>query len=199
MNTLGPAIGLLVVAAITPGPNNILMMNATLQGGWQTAAKILFAILTGSLALFTLVNLGLSLASDQFPILAKGAVVIGAFYLAWTGLTLMIFTPSNSRTDGLFSLTSLISIATFQLINPKGWVLMSVFLAASAGNSLFVLSFILLVTLAVCLSAWAFAGFALKSAYQNPVTRHRIDFCLGGTLLLFAILIAIQNIMTDAA
>ena len=197
MNTLAPAIGLLLVAAITPGPNNILIMNAALQGGWRSAARTLLEILAGSLTLFLLANLGLSVVTDQLPFLVTGIVVAGASYLAWMGLALVISTPGASGTDGPPNLTSPISVATFQLLNPKGWVLTSVFLAASAGSSLFVLVFVLLMTLTACLSAWAFAGFALTSAYQNPATRRRIDLGLGGALVLFALLLTVEHFVTE--
>ena len=82
----------------------------------------------------------------------------------------------------------------FQLLNPKAWVLMSVFLAASGQAQAVTLVLILIVVISGCLAVWALAGFALSRLYETPRRRLWIDRVMGLALLIFSALLALQSL-----
>ena len=194
MMSLVPLVGLLIVAAITPGPNNVMVMTAAMQGGWTTAMKTMFAIVAGSLILFFLIRLGLDAVNLKLPQFVPAIAIAGATYLAWVGVALMRFGPSKLQTPGKTHSMSAIGAALFQLINPKAWVLMSTFAAGSAQSPATVLIAILIVVFGSCLSIWALAGVALSSFYARPAARLWVDRAMGASLLIFSALLSAQHL-----
>lgn len=193
MISLAPLVGLLIVAAVTPGPNNVMVMTAAMKGGWTAAMKTLFAIVSGSLLLFFLIRSGLDAVSLNIPLFASAIAIAGAVYLAWLGLSLMRLAALKSQRSGEIHSMSAMGVAGFQLINPKGWVLMSVFVAGSAETSAVLLIAILVVVFVSCLTLWALAGVALSSFYANSTIRFWVDRAMGAFLLIFSVLLAAQH------
>ena len=58
MNPLLPAAALILVAAITPGPNNLVVMHAAAQRGLRAALPPITGIVLGSLALYAVALAG---------------------------------------------------------------------------------------------------------------------------------------------
>ena len=194
MSALAPAIGVLIVAAITPGPNNFLVLNAAMRGGLKAATRIGVAIITGSLVLFTLFLIGFDTLDARFPALRQIAAAAGAAYLAWLGLSLARAARSELPEEPKSEPISATGTAFFQLLNPKGWVLMAVFTATGAEVPPALLAGSLIVVLVSCLSLWALAGHALTSLYAKPGPRVWIDRAMGLALVIFALLIAGQAV-----
>jgi hypothetical protein len=53
-----PVTGVLVIAAITPGPNNFMVMEASARGGAAAAGSVVLGVVLGSLGLLSLVSVG---------------------------------------------------------------------------------------------------------------------------------------------
>lgn len=196
MISLAPVVGLLLVAAITPGPNNFLVMTAAMQGGWPAAVKTVAAIVVGSLILFCLIKLGLNAAGPEFPLLGPVTAIAGAGYLMWLGFSLMQIMPHKSQPSRAIGSMSTTGLIVFQLLNPKAWVLMSVFVAGSASSpsSDLLLVTILVVVVSTCLFLWAVAGVALSSYYAQDKPRRWIDRVMGASLLIFSAILVAQQI-----
>lgn len=62
-----PIPGLLVVAVITPGPNNIVVMSTALDRGFLRSLPVIAGIVFGTVALVGLVYFGLHPSSRSFP------------------------------------------------------------------------------------------------------------------------------------
>ncbi|MEP2990108.1 MAG: LysE family translocator [Parasphingorhabdus sp.] len=194
MIELFAATGILIVAAITPGPNNVFVMTAAIQGGVLHAFRTMSAIIVGSLILLVLVRLGLDSVSQHVPLFTSTVTLFGSIYLGWMGCVLIKprLKPAKSLVSGPHK--SYLGLSLFQLLNPKGWVLVSVFLAASEQAQLTVLVTILIVVTFGCLSVWALAGLALSRLYETSRGRLWIDRLMGTALIIFSVLLAMQSV-----
>ena len=147
------AVGLLFIAAITPGPNNTFVMTAAMKGGWISAARTIGAIVAGSLILFFLTKLGLHSLSVRFPWLVSAIALAGTLFLAWLGLKLMHLKPNSLNIVGGAAPMSGLEVGAFQLLNPKGWVLMSVFVSGTEEANIASQMTVLVLIFGFCLNA----------------------------------------------
>jgi threonine/homoserine/homoserine lactone efflux protein len=189
VHSLLPIIGVLSAAAITPGPNNFLVMDASARGGMVAAGAVVLGVLLGSLLLLALVFLGVQQALQTFPMLRAALSVGGGAYLAWLGVALMLRGAGNpDRQTQRVLPASVWGVAVFQLLNPKAWMLITTALAAmpDAGGVVGLAVLIALVS-SICLSAWAVAGSASSRLLAQPGPRLWFDRSMGGLLALSAL------------
>jgi threonine/homoserine/homoserine lactone efflux protein len=179
MDTFIPVIGLLTVAAITPGPNNMLAMEAGAQGV-GAVARVILGVLAGSLLLLALVALGMDAVLAAYPAAVRMLALAGGVYLLCLGFRLL---SPREGAEGLAARgapSAPKSVALFQLLNPKAWLMVTTAVALLPGTAeLPVLALFLAPISAICLSLWAMAGAAAMRLLQSPKARRSFDFCIG--------------------
>ena len=191
MIAIYPIIGLLFVAAITPGPNNILVMQASLQGGARSAVLAMFGVISGTMVLYLIVAISFEQILSFHPYAINIIAVVGAAYLMYLGGVIALSKPLDQKNvSNKFMPTSFKGIAAFQLLNPKAWVLVSTVIAS--GRPLMPLeniAFLMIIVTTLCLTCWATLGFALSKAIKNPRTHRFVNTVMGSSLILFALAI----------
>jgi threonine/homoserine/homoserine lactone efflux protein len=188
MSSLLPVIGVLFAAAITPGPNNIIVMQAGARG-MATALGAVLGIVSGSMLLLIFTWFGFGLATSLVPAFTLVLHVLCGAYLAWMGFALLT-REQTTTADGALPSTPL-GIAIFQLLNPKAWILVAAaFAAMPAEKSFIVLAILIAAVTSVCLFLWALAGTAAARLFARPEARRVIDRVLGAVLMLSAVSIA---------
>src|SRR5690242_15996736 len=95
---LAPA-GLLFAAAITPGPNNLVVLRESGRGGVRGAAGAIGGIVLGGLALFAIAAAGAGTMLATHPVLRTGLGAAGAIYMAWLGLRLLGAETSRASSE----------------------------------------------------------------------------------------------------
>jgi len=194
MFELWPAVGVLAIAAITPGPNNVLVFNAALKGGIARVITTILAIEAGSLMLFGLVKLGLLALLEHVPFAALALALCGTAYLIWLGVKLLKSSSPRLSTDAGPEASAL-GVLAFQLINPKAWILMGVFVSATHDEANWpLLVLIMICVFTICLSIWALAGAALAQLAENPAVNRAANVAMGGSLIVFACLIGVDQL-----
>ncbi len=85
-------------------------------------------------------------------------------------------------------------VAAFQLLNPKAWVMMSVFAATmhEVGDRTINI-IVLMAVFAACLSVWAGTGAALSRLLHSRSGLRRVNRIMGTSLIIFAAAIALQQ------
>ena len=83
------AAGLLVAGAITPGPNNFVVLREAGRGGWRGAASAILGIVAGGLAILALASFGVGAGLAAEPRLVAVAAVAGCAYLVVLGVRLL--------------------------------------------------------------------------------------------------------------
>ena len=83
------------VGAITPGPNNWVVMRAAARSGAAGAVPVIAGVVLGSLALLVLVAAGGGAAFEAEPRLRTALAIGGSLYLAALGARLVFQTFSG--------------------------------------------------------------------------------------------------------
>jgi threonine/homoserine/homoserine lactone efflux protein len=190
---LAPA-GLLLAAAITPGPNNLVVLREAARGGVRGAAGAIGGIVLGGLALLAVAAAGAGTMLATHATLRTGLGAAGATYMAWLGLRLLgaRARPTTARQADMVLPAGLLGLFGFQFLNPKGWVMVLTLVATWPATGLpGYLPLVLLFTAIplACLLLWGVAGRLLAVHMAQPRARRRIDAAMGALLLASAALL----------
>lgn len=161
-----------LVATITPGPNNMMLLASGVTYGFRRTFPHMIGI-TGGLALMSLV-LGLSMAgiAQQLPALYAGLHIVSTLYLLW--LAWRIATSAGPKSAGRRGRPfNTVEAAIFQWVNPKAWamVLGAITSFTRPDHLTADLPFIVTTFLAIglpCNMIWAGTGAALQGMLANP-------------------------------
>ena len=193
------AAGILLVAAITPGPNNFVALAAGARVGLFGALPVMAGIVLGTLALVTLVMFGAGAAFAAVPRLRLAIAAAGCAYLSWLGLRLMtgrIHSGIHPGRGGAFRASGLpdraAGLFVFQFLNPKSWatvLTVTAALPAAAGTWRFwVLMALFVLIPAACLIAWTMFGSALTAPLGQPGGAALLQRVMGALLIVSAVL-----------
>ena len=183
------ASALLLVAALTPGPNNLVVLRTAAMGPaalWPAMGGVVL----GGVAMLALVVTAGSMLGD-LPLLRTAVAAAGATYLGWLGLT-MLHGPA-ARDQGAPLPAGFTGLFAFQFFNPKSWVMVLSLVASfpqqDAATILAWLAPLFLAIPSACLLLWALAGRHLAPRLQAPATRRSFDRIMGLALLASAVLL----------
>ena len=180
-----------VVAAFTPGPNNVMLAASGANYGFRRTLPHIFGILVGFCSLVVAAGLGLATLFMIMPWLydvLKVISVLFLLYLAWK-----IGTAGCATTKHKDRPLSFVQAASFQLINPKSItvIISSVTTFTSTAENVGAEVTILLVvfaTVTICATCtWAVFGTAIAHLLTSQ-TRLR-QFNITMSLLLVASLL----------
>lgn len=195
MRDLLACAGLLLAAAITPGPNNLVVLREAGRGGMRAAAGAIGGIVLGGLALLAVVATGAGALLSTHAALRATLAALGAVYMAWLGVRLIGSPRSAGSTRAMALPTGALGLFGFQFLNPKGWAMVTAIVAARpAADAAGYLPLVLLFTAIplACLLLWGFAGQRLAAHLARPRSRRRIDAAMGVLLLASAALLLVD-------
>jgi threonine/homoserine/homoserine lactone efflux protein len=126
------------VAAVTPGPSNIMLTSAGASAGLLHGLPCLLGVASGMGLMMFLVPLGLGSVVLRYPLALKALNWGGAAFLLWLSWKIAtsrgMDAPAARRTIGY------LHAAGFQWVNPKSWLVSAsasgTFLSAGAGSPL---------------------------------------------------------------
>jgi threonine/homoserine/homoserine lactone efflux protein len=183
---------LLAVGAITPGPNNLLVMAAAHQGGWGVALRSILGVMLGSLTLLLICLVSLRAIGQASPMVLDLCAVGGGLYLAWCGARLA-WGPEPDPAQAETS-SALLRLVLLQAANPKAWILTATVAAEAAGRGWRGIGLTALMMIAImgcCLFVWALAGTAFARLLTSRQARRRVDQVMGMALVGAALMVAI--------
>jgi len=109
-----------IVAAITPGPSNIMLTAAGAAAGVVRGIPCLIGVVTGMGLLIFVVAMGLGQLVLGHPAILRALNWAGAAFLLW--LAWKIATSGQGSANAGRKPVSLAGAALFQWINPKSWL-----------------------------------------------------------------------------
>jgi threonine/homoserine/homoserine lactone efflux protein len=195
--TAGPLALFALVASITPGPNNLLLMRSGATFGVRRSVWHLAGVQIGFVGLVLLSHLGLGAillaVPGLFPLLRWACFG----YLLWLAvLILRDARPANGDTAtarGSARPMSCLEAILFQLINPKAWMMAitvaSAFYGENAPHALDLAAAIAvcLPIGAICMTIWMFWGASIDLVLKQPRARRLYRFCMAGAVALTAV------------
>lgn len=126
-----------VIAAITPGPSNLILTSTGATVGVLRGLPCLFGVSLGMGLLMFLIAFGLGSLVLESPLILQG--------LKWCGIGFLLYLSWKIATSGRGEATAEVAFvgfwqaAAFQWVNPKSWLVsasaVGVFLPAEAGSA----------------------------------------------------------------
>ncbi len=176
-----------IVAAITPGPSNLILTSTGAAVGVLRGLACLFGVTIGMGFMMFLVAFGLGSLVLESPLILQG--------LKWCGIGFLIFlswkiaTAGRSEATGEKDYVGFWRAAAFQWVNPKSWLIsasaVGTYLQASAGSALVQsLYFALLFVLAALPSCfiWLAFGASLQRFLHTERTLRMFNLAMGAVL-----------------
>jgi len=183
-----------VVAAITPGPSNIMVTAAGANAGLLRGLPCLLGVATGMGLMMFLVPLGLGSVVLGHPLVLKALNLVGAAFLlrlAWkiATSTRLASTPEPEP-------VGYVKAAAFQWINPKSWLVSAsaagTFLSAGANSavvqSIYLGGLFFLASLPSCF-VWLAFGAAIQRMLRSPRGFRAFNVAMGVLLAASIVLI----------
>ncbi len=176
----------LIVAAITPGPNNVLLTNAGARSGVIASLPLMFGIMLGMQLILSLVAFGVGSLILNYPIIHLAMKIAGSLYLTWLAYCL-ITAPLPSVTH---SENDPISLrwwqgTALQLVNPKAWLMTLGAVASFSLSGLYFIHSIYFISLALFLAnliaslAWLGCGHAIRLWLATELAWRRFNLIMG--------------------
>src|SRR5262245_39594216 len=109
-----------VVAAVTPGPSNVMLMATGANAGVLRGLPCLLGVTTGMGLMMFLVPFGLGSVVFAHPALLRAFNWGGAAYLLWLAWKIATSARMESTVDR--RPVGYLGAALFQWINPKSWL-----------------------------------------------------------------------------
>ena len=169
--------GFALISAITPGPNNIMLMASGVNYGWRRSQGHICGVIFG----FPLMVIGVGLGLDQlfvrYSLLPHALTVVSAAYLTYLAYRIATSKPDGSlseaegsslnNAEGLLAVKPSLSTrplsfweaAAFQWLNPKAWVMALVVL------SLYVPTEMRLSGVLIAATTYVFAGIVSTNTW----------------------------------
>lgn len=176
------------VAAITPGPNNIMLMASGLNHGVRRSIPHYLGVTFGFPVLVAAVGLGMGALFTVHPNLHRSVSIIGAIYLLYLAWKTANAGNPNASPAVQAPLTFL-QAASFQWVNPKAWVIAIGAIAAFtipeyvAESIAFILVSYLIAGL-LCMGIWLKLGASLRTLLQDTRRIQYFNYAMAVLLVL---------------
>ena len=124
---MAPILTFAMTAAITPGPNNIILSTNAVNFGFKKTIPLILGVFFGFLSVLSLCLLGIGEIYKSFPAIAIIIKIIAVLFLTYLSYKIFISSSfSNEKKSKNFTFKD---IYFFQVINPK---VLSVAMSSSA-------------------------------------------------------------------
>jgi len=190
-----PFLMFAVVASITPGPTNVIVLSHSARRGVTATLPIIIGGCGGAALLVLTVGIGVGDALAAYPLLQRAMAWTGVLWLSWVAWQIWRSPASAMATDGTEAPgkpLGLAGAAGLQLVNPKTWMMalavVSVFAGHGADQSqrVMLLSLIFFVVSLPCMGAWAVLGAGAARFIRSPVLLKRFERLMALVLLASA-------------
>ena len=192
MNKLLALAAFGLIAAGTPGPNNIILWASGVKFGFKASIPHIFGTAIGLGTMAAASAAGVGVLIESFPQIELGLKIVGSLYLLYLSFQVAgIGAVQHTEADRPLSFFQAIA---FQYVNPKAWFFaltaVSTFRPAEfsivVGSALVVLTMIVVIIPAV--SVWAAGGTLINRFISNESTRRVFSIILAlmlvGTVVL---------------
>ena len=192
-------LSLAFVGAVTPGPNNLMIMTSSAAFGWRRSLHHLWGIAVGFAFMNAAVTLGLGQIVEQLPELLVAVKIAGAAWLLW--LAYQFVRPKPATNDGRPTRgrpLRFYEAALFQWVNPKGWTFA---LAVASGYvgllpshwwRAGVVALVFVVMTLLCAGSWMLAGEALHRYLKGPRANRIFSLIMAGVIAATAVVILLS-------
>ncbi|MNM87684.1 Homoserine/homoserine lactone efflux protein [compost metagenome] len=187
MSQLLPFFLFALVASISPGPTNLLILAHGARLGLRASLAPIVAACGAAAAIVLLVGLGLGELLLRHPLAQQLMSWTGVLWLTWLAWKILRSAgePLAASADKGFSA---VNAASLQVVNPKVWLMAVAVIGVFAAPSLPVwqLALVFLLVALPCMAAWALLGVGSARWLRSPQRLGWFNRGLAGLLLVSA-------------
>jgi len=191
-----PLLILLFVGNFTPGPNNIIASYSGFNFGYRRTFPHILGVTFGWPSLVLVVNFGLIILFNKFPIFQKIIEILGSIFLIYLAYTLV--QSQTVEEKEIQKPMTFLGSYFFQFINPKGVVTATIVVSqfVSIGEFFFrdtlVVIFSTLFFAFLSISTWAIFGKYLRTLLSGKRSVIFFNYLMASMLILIVILFWIK-------
>lgn len=186
-----PLAAFALLAAGTPGPNNLMLMTSGMNYGFRRSAGHMSGVALGFPLMIAAVGLGLSQLFAWLPALEIALKYVCAVYLVYLSYRIATAMPKIAE-SGQMEVSgkplTFAQAAAFQWVNPKAWVMATTALTVyalplSSTANAFAIALVFACVGTLTATSWTALGDRLRLFFSSPV-RLRIFNGVAALLLL---------------
>ncbi|QFZ82505.1 MULTISPECIES: LysE family transporter [Variovorax] len=197
----GAFVAAIVVFLLIPGPGNLALITSTSKGGIRGGLAATFGVILGDQVLMWAAVAGVSAVLAAYPAAFKAVQWLGAAYLAWLGLKMLLAKPGAAPILNIRPSHFLRQALTITLLNPKAIVFYMAFfpLFVDPARHQGLITFgAMAVTIAVLtflygLTSTLLTHFLAERIRANPRISATLEKLAGTFLIAFGIKLAISR------
>ena len=179
-----------VTTLVTPGPNNVMLLSSGLTFGYKKTIKHILGIVIGFPLMAFFIGIGLGVIFLEFPILPIFLKYAGTAYLVFLAYKIAVSKSVNDDKVKTNKPLTFIQSATFQWLNPKGWMIsisaMTLFIDEELNRvwAVAIICIILLLGSVISANTWALGGVLLKKFIKKESTVVKFNICMAILLII---------------
>lgn len=161
------------VGAITPGPNNLMLMASGANFGYLRTIPHMAGVVVGFMVMLLLVGFGLIRIFDTLPtsyVVLKVVSVVYLLYLAWRIATAAAPEEASAQNGKPFTF---VQALLFQWVNPKAWTIgltaITVYAPTRSIGAILILMIVFSTVTIPSISLWTLIGQQLRSLLTNKL------------------------------
>ncbi|WP_203414090.1 LysE family translocator [Entomobacter blattae] len=178
-----------VISAITPGPNNVMVLASGANFGFQKSLPHIWGVSLGFAFMVAVFGLGGGVIFTRWPIFYTLLRYGGALYLLWLAWKIANAHPHFENAPTSSTPISFIQAVLYQWVNPKAIIM------AVAATTLYVplAHYYLILPIMItaytiitffCLCSWAYGGTIIQKLLQNSFHYRVFNIAMGILLVL---------------
>ena len=185
-----------IVAAFTPGPNNILGSYSGFNFGIKKSLPLILGVTLGYTTLITLSAAGLNLVFNAYPILKNIIKILGSLFLVY--LAYKISFQNKVEEKKIKNPVKFYETFIFQFINPKGVfaAITSISLFVELGSNYLFHSMVVIMVSFFCaitsITSWCLLGKFLRRFSENKKFIQTFNYTMSFSLVVCVILIYLK-------
>ncbi|MDH3440497.1 MAG: LysE family translocator [Gammaproteobacteria bacterium] len=194
-------VGFAFIAAITPGPNNLLLMSSGALFGLRKTVPHLIGIQLGFATLATASVFGLGTLVDRWPWLITVVRLLGASWLVWLSIRFFRAAVQNQSTEARMEKAPIsrpfrfVEAILFQWVNPKGIITAVssagayIAIAETPLQRAAILAVVFMITGTFACTTWTIAGDSLNRYMSSGQSATWMNAGMGVLIVATAALI----------
>lgn len=188
-----------MVATITPGPNNLMLMSSGSVFGFRQTLPHIAGVVSGLAVLLSAMILGLGLLIEQWPVVMRAVQFAGGAWLAWLGARLLWaaigqqIASHNTESAAAGRPLRALEAALFQWANPKAIAMTAscaaAFTALSPSIAIRFLTMVSIYSLSALISSflWTLTGSSLALLLSSGQSARIAKIIMGVLFIATAI------------
>jgi threonine/homoserine/homoserine lactone efflux protein len=176
------------VSSITPGPNNLMLMNSGANFGFKKTMPHLLGVGIGFTLMIALVGLGVIKLFDAFPLSYEILKVLSIIYLLYLAFKIASSTGNFEQKSSSAKPFSFIQAALFQWVNPKAWTMaltsISIYAPTKSLSAVLLVAIVFGIVNLPCISAWIVLGQKIQILLTDQKRLRAFNISMATLLIL---------------